>query len=108
MQMYLTHLDDEGNDSPALTFAARAGQLTGGEDAAVLDTPAAAYAEAGRFADAAETARQAFLLAKRKNQRAQAEAIKGRIALYQAGIPFRETRTSTVRPRTDFEPGERN
>ena len=50
----------------ALAFAARAVQLSGGKDARILDTLAAAYAEKGQFANAALTAR-----------RAQARAVAG-------------------------------
>lgn len=48
----------DGNE--AITLAVRAVQLTGRKDASCLDTLAAAYAEAGRFADAALTARRAL------------------------------------------------
>jgi tetratricopeptide (TPR) repeat protein len=86
------------NGSEALALAVRAVQLSGGNDAVVLDTLAAAYAQAGRFADAVLTARRALALAAQKNQQAQAEALKGRIALYEAQTPFRETRGSPVAP----------
>jgi tetratricopeptide (TPR) repeat protein len=74
----------------ALRFAVRAVELTGGKDARVLDTLAAAYAEKGQFADAALTARRALARAIEENQPALAGEIKSRIALYEAGRPFRE------------------
>jgi Flp pilus assembly protein TadD len=73
-----------------VVFAVRALQLTGGKDAQVLDTLAAAYAEKGQFANAVPTARRAQALAAQQNQAALAEAIGSRIALYQADRPYRE------------------
>jgi tetratricopeptide (TPR) repeat protein len=75
------------NGTEALALAVRAMELSGGKDAVILDTLAAAYAETGRFADAALTARRALALATSP----YAEALKSRIALYEAGKPFRET-----------------
>jgi tetratricopeptide (TPR) repeat protein len=83
------------NGSEAVALAVRALQLTGGKDAAVLDTLAAAYAEAGRFADAVLTARRALSLIAPERQPEQAEALKRRIALYESQSPFREPPSST-------------
>ncbi len=47
------------NGSEAVALAVRAVQLSGGKDPAILDTLAAAYAEAGRFAEAVLTERRA-------------------------------------------------
>ena len=80
------------NGSEAVALAARAVQLSGGKDAALLDTLAAAYAEAERFGEAAATARRALGLAREKNQAEQAEAIERRLALYEARRPLRENR----------------
>ncbi len=74
----------------ALAFAVRAVQLSGGKDARVLDTLAAAYAEKGQFADAALTARRAQAQASQENQPALADEIGVRIALYEAEQPFRD------------------
>ena len=74
----------------ALAFAVRAVQLSGGKDARVLDTLAAAYAEKGQFADAALTARRAQAQASQENQPALADEIGVRIALYEADQPFRD------------------
>jgi tetratricopeptide (TPR) repeat protein len=73
------------NGSEALALAVRAMQLSGGKDPAILDALAAAYAETNHFADAALTARRALALA----PPSQAEALQSRIALYEAGKPFR-------------------
>jgi tetratricopeptide (TPR) repeat protein len=70
----------------ALALAVRAAGLSGGKDALVLDTLAAAYAETGRFQDAVLTARRALTFADAK----LTEALKRRIADYQAGTAFRD------------------
>ena len=64
-------------------------QLTGGKEPAILDALAAAYAEAGRFTDAVQTARRALDLAVQSNEPQLAGALRGRLALYEAGKPFR-------------------
>jgi tetratricopeptide (TPR) repeat protein len=74
----------------ALAFAVRALELSGGKDAQVLDTLAAAYAEKGQFANAALTARRAQARAAQENQPALARDIGVRIALYEADQPFRD------------------
>jgi len=78
------------NGGEALQFAVRAVEISGGKDARVLDTLAAAYAEKGQFTDAALTARRAEARAIEENQPALVEEIKARIALYEAGRAFRE------------------
>lgn len=78
------------NGQEALALAVRSAQMSDGKDAAVWDTLAAAYAETGRFEDAAATAARALALAEQGGQRELAEAIRGRIRLYQTGRPFRE------------------
>jgi Flp pilus assembly protein TadD len=62
-------------------------KLSGSKDPAALDTLAAAYAEAGRFPEAVQTARQALSLATDP----LAAELKARIALYQDKRPFRDT-----------------
>jgi tetratricopeptide (TPR) repeat protein len=74
----------------AVAFAVRALELSGGKDAQALDTLAAAYAEKGQFANAALTARRAQARAAQENQPALAHDIGVRMALYEAGQPFRE------------------
>jgi Flp pilus assembly protein TadD len=53
---------------------------------------AAAYAEAGRFAEAVRTAQRALELATSQNKAALAATLPGRIELYQACRPYRELR----------------
>ena len=77
------------NAAQAVELAQRAVRLSGAPEAAVLDTLAAAYAEAGRFPDALQTARKAAELAARQNNHSLAESIKAKIPLYEAGTPFR-------------------
>jgi spermidine synthase len=79
------------NGMEAVALAERALRLSGGREPAILDTLAAAYAEAGRFPEAVETARRALTLATQQNQQPLAEALKGRIALYEGRSAFRGT-----------------
>ncbi len=73
----------------AVALAERAAEFSGGRDPAVLDTLAAAYAEAGRFPDAIATARRALALAAETNNSRLVEALEAGIALYGAGTPLR-------------------
>jgi protein O-mannosyl-transferase len=77
------------NGAEAIEIARRAEQLSGGREAAVLGTLAAAYAEAGRFPEAVETARKALDLARQQNHQGLAEGLRARIALYESGKPYR-------------------
>ncbi|MGD0361538.1 MAG: tetratricopeptide repeat protein [Bryobacteraceae bacterium] len=74
----------------ALALALRAVEISGGSDAGMLDTLAAAYAERGRFAEAVSTARAALARATQENLRALEAGISMRVALYEADQPFRE------------------
>jgi tetratricopeptide (TPR) repeat protein len=78
------------NGDEALAFAVRAVEISGGNDPRLLDTLAAAYAEKGRFADAASTARRAQARATQENQPALADSIRMRVALYESEQPFRD------------------
>jgi tetratricopeptide (TPR) repeat protein len=80
----------------AVVMAERAVKLTGGGDPAALDTLAAAYAEAGRFADAVGTGQRALELAAAHTDQALIEGLTERIALYRVGTPFRERTTGAV------------
>ena len=86
------------NGTESLQHAVRAMELTGGRDARVLDTLAAAYAEKGQFADAVLTARRAESRASAENQPALADEIKLRVALYEEGKPFREREAAGAQP----------
>ena len=84
-----THPDRQvRNGAEAVKLAERACELTGRQSAGPLDGLAAAYAEAGRFADAVSTAQQALALAQTA-QKELAGQIQSRLQLYQAGKPYR-------------------
>jgi tetratricopeptide (TPR) repeat protein len=83
------------NGAEAVDLAQRALKLSDGRQPAVLGTLAAAYAEAGKFHEAAETAQRALDLATRQNKPALTDAIRAAIAHYQAKRPFRETPQAT-------------
>jgi tetratricopeptide (TPR) repeat protein len=76
----------------AVALAERAARLPGGADPAVLDTLAAAYAEAGRFSEALNTANKALAVAESRGENALAKTIAQRIEIYRSGRPFRASR----------------
>jgi tetratricopeptide (TPR) repeat protein len=78
------------NGGKAVELAQRANQLTGGENPAILHTLAAAYAEAGRFNDALQSAQKAFELAKAAEQQDLVGQLDDELKLYQAGFPFHQ------------------
>ncbi len=78
------------NGAEAIELAERAVRLSDGQEPAVLGTLAAAYAEAERFPEAAQTARRALELATQQNKLPLVKSIKAKIPLYEAGTPFRE------------------
>jgi tetratricopeptide (TPR) repeat protein len=80
------------NGKEAVELALRAATLTGEQEPAALGTLAAAYAEAGRFSEAVQTARRAADLATRQNNPLLARSIRTKIALYEAGRPYHETK----------------
>jgi tetratricopeptide (TPR) repeat protein len=79
------------NGIKAVELAERANQLTGGKNPVVLCTLAAAYAEAGRFPEAVETAQRAMQLAETQSNTALAGALQSQLKFYRAGIPFHGT-----------------
>ena len=83
-----TASDARWRDGPeAVRLAERAAALAGADDPDRLDTLAAAYAEAGRFAEATRTARRAIEAAEPGSELAQ--DIGARLVLYEAKQPFR-------------------
>ena len=72
----------------AVGLAERAAQLTSRQDARVLDGLAVAYAAAGRFDQAATTARMALALLS-PSQSELATEIRDRLDLYAEHQPFR-------------------
>jgi protein O-mannosyl-transferase len=90
------------NAAEAVKLAERASQLSRGKEPAVLGTLAAAYAEAGRFADALQTAAKALTLATEQGNQPLAESVRAKLPLYESHTPFHETRqppsVGTARP----------
>jgi Flp pilus assembly protein TadD len=72
----------------AVELAERANQVAQGRDVDVLDSLAAAYAEARRYEEAVHTAQSAIELARAGGKLEQATQIGDRLKLYQAGRPF--------------------
>jgi Flp pilus assembly protein TadD len=75
------------NADEALHLASRAADLTERRDPQILDVLAAAYAAAGRFAEATATAEQAVALAA-QSAPALAGPIAERVKVYRAGQPL--------------------
>jgi Flp pilus assembly protein TadD len=74
----------------AVKLAEQARTLAGTESPQLLDTLAAAYAEAGRFPEAVETARRALDLNAVQNDKPLADAIQVRLTFYEANTPYHE------------------
>jgi len=79
------------NGPKALELAKQVDRLAGGTNTLVLRTLAAAYAENGEFANAIRTARSAMQLARMHGEDAVMTVLDQQIALYQLGMPYRET-----------------
>ncbi len=79
------------NGVQAVKLAESANHLTGGHNPVVLCTLAAAYAEAGRFAEAIETAQHALQLATSQSNTALIGSLQSQIKSYQVGIPLQNT-----------------
>jgi len=78
------------NGPQAVALARQANTLTGGTDLDTVGTLAAAYAEAGQFAAAVQTARQALELARATGQSDQMVQLNSELKLYQAGQPYHQ------------------
>jgi tetratricopeptide (TPR) repeat protein len=83
-----TSVRSQRNGRQAVEFATKACELTGYQKADVMDTLAAAHAEAGQFEQAVSVAKNAIKLASEK----QKAAITKRLALYEAGQPYRQVK----------------
>jgi len=81
---------DGGDAMRAVQLAQQLSELGGKENALSGDILAAAYAAAGRFADAVDCAQQAVQLAESTGQAGLAQLIRPRLELYRAGRPYRE------------------
>jgi tetratricopeptide (TPR) repeat protein len=78
------------NGNRAIELAQRVDQLSGGANALVLRTLAAAYAEAGQFGKAIESAQTAMQLARNQGNDSLATDLQQQISLYELGLPYRE------------------
>ena len=74
------------NGRQAVEFATKACELTGYQKADVMDTLAAAHAEAGQFEQAVSVAKDALKIANEQ----QKAALTKRLTLYEAGQAFRQ------------------
>jgi protein O-mannosyl-transferase len=79
------------NGARAIQLARQAEQLSGGTNALVLRALAAGYAEAGQFGKAIESARTAMQLGRSQGDDSLANQLQQDIALYELGLPYRET-----------------
>jgi tetratricopeptide (TPR) repeat protein len=79
------------NGIKAVELAERANQLAGGKNPVILATLAAAYAEAGRFPEAIETAQRALQLAEAQSNTTLAGTLQSQLKPYQVGLPFHGT-----------------
>jgi len=73
----------------AVELARSADRLSGGTQPSILDTLAAAYAEAGQYPQAVTTASRALDLA--AGQESVAAGIRRRLRLYETGVPYHES-----------------
>jgi hypothetical protein len=62
----------------------------------VSATLAAAYAEAGRLAEALKTGQRALQLATAEGNTARADSIRAQIEVYQSGAAFRDHRYAST------------
>jgi protein O-mannosyl-transferase len=79
------------NGAKAVELAKEADRLVGGTNTVVLRTLAAAYAENGEFATAITTASSAMQIARMHGEDSLMADLDQQIALYQLGIPYRDT-----------------
>lgn len=78
------------NGAEAVELAEAACRAAKDNQAEYFDTLGAAYAEVGRFPDAVKASKQAIEYAGKSQQKMDLAAFKQRLALYQAGKPYRE------------------
>jgi len=74
----------------AVELAQQAVQLSGGNAPEILDTLAAAYAEAGSFPEAVATAQRALDLSAAQNKKPLAEVIQNQLKLFETNSPYHE------------------
>ena len=90
-QILATCADQQLRDpAAAVRLAQRARRSTENEDPALLETLATAYAAAGRFEQAVETAQRALELAGEKGEQELIDVLNDRLRLFRAGRPYVE------------------
>lgn len=100
--------DDVRDGKRALELATQAGELTSYEQAHILSTIAAAYAETGDFESAKEWSKKAVELAASGEEQDEddGEQINKEYSSYQQGKPWRESQHLDSGEREDGEPAE--
>lgn len=78
------------NGEEAVNLALQAARATDRQEAQVLDTLAAAYAESGRFDEARNAILEALRVAQQSGQAELVQEFEARRALYEAGQPYHE------------------
>ena len=86
------------NGNAALAMAAKANDLTGGNQPAMIDAVAMAYAEIGQFNEARQVAADALKLATAYGMTNDVPLIQQRLQLYQNNQPFRQSFLFTNAP----------
>ena len=76
------------NPEAAIRWAEKAADATGRQNAHILDTLAVAYASAGRFEEAIAVARNAERMARSTGEEEFADAIAGRIEIFESRRPY--------------------
>ncbi len=87
------------NGEEAVELAQRANRRCDGRRPDVLDALAAAYAELGWFPEAVAAEGKALELATQQRAHSLTDALRVRMALYQARRPFRQPQPASVPPR---------
>jgi Flp pilus assembly protein TadD len=86
-----THPDATVRNGPeAVRLAERACAVTSRRNPELLDTLAAAYAEAGRFPEAINAAQEAITLARTAGDEAAVHQAENMLGFFRSGRPFRE------------------
>jgi len=75
----------------AVEMADRANQLSGGQNPIVLGGLAAAYAEAGQFSAALDTAQRALDIASAQGKVKEVKVLKSQMQFYRQNAPFRDS-----------------
>jgi tetratricopeptide (TPR) repeat protein len=76
------------NGDKSVQLARQANELAGGKNPVILGTLAAAFAEAGRFGDAVQSAQRAIELARATGRQDLARRLNGDLQRYEAGLPL--------------------